>query len=50
MALSCTYIQITMEGLVVGTLEPGTFWSGLIDDVRIYDVALSAEEIETLVQ
>jgi hypothetical protein len=26
-------------------LEPETFFSGLIDDVRIYNVALSAEEI-----
>ncbi|MBL7185000.1 MAG: succinylglutamate desuccinylase/aspartoacylase family protein [Phycisphaerae bacterium] len=24
-----------------GTLTPGTFWSGLIDDVRIYNVAVS---------
>jgi hypothetical protein len=24
-----------------GTLAPGTFWSGLIDDVRIYNVAVS---------
>jgi len=31
-------------------MEPGTYWSGLIDDVRIYDVTLSTEEIETLVQ
>jgi parallel beta-helix repeat protein len=31
-------------------LDPGTFWSGLIDDVRIYNVALSAEEIESLAQ
>jgi hypothetical protein len=29
---------------------PGTYWSGMIDDVRIYDVALSAEEIEALAQ
>jgi len=27
-----------------------TFFSGLIDDVRIYDAALSAEEIEDLAQ
>ena len=31
-------------------LTPGTFFSGLIDDVRIYNVALSAEEIEALVK
>jgi hypothetical protein len=28
----------------------GSFWSGLIDDVRIYDRALSAEEIQALAQ
>jgi hypothetical protein len=28
--------------------NPDTFFSGLIDDVRIYDVALSAEQIEAL--
>jgi len=27
-----------------------SFFSGLIDDVRIYDVALTAEEIAALVQ
>jgi hypothetical protein len=26
----------------------GFYFSGLIDDVRIYDVALSADEIEAL--
>jgi hypothetical protein len=38
-------------GLYLGTgktLDAGTFFSGLIDDVRIYDKALSAEEIEAL--
>lgn len=38
-------------GLLIGTdknLDEGSFFSGLIDDVRIYDVALSAEEIATL--
>jgi hypothetical protein len=29
---------------------PGTFFSGLIDDVHIYNIALSAEEIEALVR
>jgi serine/threonine protein kinase len=40
-------------GLYIGAgsdLEPGTFFSGLIDDVRIYNQALSAEEIATLAQ
>jgi len=31
-------------------LEVGTFFSGLIDDVRIYNKALSTEEIEALAQ
>jgi len=38
-------------GLYIGAgqdLGTGTFFSGLIDDVRIYDAALSAEEIEAL--
>ncbi len=38
-------------GLYFGTgktLDAGTFFSGLIDDVRIYNVALSAKEIEAL--
>jgi len=30
------------------TFDAASFWSGLIDDVRIYDAALSAEEIEAL--
>ncbi|MHC4072139.1 MAG: LamG-like jellyroll fold domain-containing protein [Planctomycetota bacterium] len=28
--------------------EAGTFWSGLIDDIRIYDEVLSAEEVADL--
>jgi hypothetical protein len=38
-------------GLYIGAgkkLEAGTFFSGLIDDVCIYDVALGAEQIEGL--
>jgi len=40
-------------GLYIGTgkaMETGTYWSGLIDDVRIYNVALTAEEIAALAQ
>jgi hypothetical protein len=40
-------------GLYFGTsktLDTGTFFSGLIDDVRIYDAALTAEEIATMAQ
>ena len=28
--------------------KPGRFWNGLIDDVRIYSYALSADEVKTL--
>ena len=38
-------------GLYIGageSLVPVSFWSGLIDDVRIYNHALNAEEIEAL--
>jgi hypothetical protein len=40
-------------GLHIGTskaLDADSFFSGLIDDVRIYDVALTAEEIVALAQ
>lgn len=39
----------TDGGLYIGagkTLDAGSFWLGLIDDVRIYDEALSAEDVE----
>jgi hypothetical protein len=39
-------------GMYIGAgknLEAGTFFTGLIDDIRIYNVALTADEIETLV-
>ena len=38
-------------GLYFGTgnnLDASSFWTGLIDDVRIYNQALSAERIEAL--
>jgi len=38
----------SFNGLYIGTgknLEPGSFFSGLIDDVRIYNLALSAGQI-----
>jgi len=41
------------SGLYLGTgssRDPQTYFSGLIDDVRIYDVALSTEQIEALAQ
>jgi len=40
-------------GLYIGTgkdLDAGTFFSGMIDDVRIYNKALNAKEISALVQ
>jgi hypothetical protein len=40
-------------GLYIGVgknLEAGTFFSGLIDDVRIYNIALNAERIAALAQ
>jgi len=40
-------------GLYIGagkTLEAASFFPGLIDDVRIYNRALSAEDIEELVR
>jgi L-ascorbate metabolism protein UlaG (beta-lactamase superfamily) len=40
-------------GLYIGAgknLEAGTFFAGLIDDIRIYNQALITEEIEALVQ
>jgi hypothetical protein len=46
-------LESSDNGLYIGcgkNMQPGTYWSGLIDDVRIYDVALSAEEIATLAQ
>jgi hypothetical protein len=41
------------NGLYIGCgkgLESGTFWSGLIDDVRIYNQALDETEIAALAQ
>ena len=40
-------------GLYIGAgkdLESGSLFEGLIDDVRIYDVALTAEEVAALAQ
>jgi Tol biopolymer transport system component len=40
-------------GLCIGAdkaLNPGTFFSGVLDDIRIYDKALSTWEIEALLQ
>ncbi len=44
-------LEASDGGLCIGagkTLEAGSFFSGLIDDVRIYNRALSTEDIEAL--
>jgi len=46
-------LDVSKNSLFIGTgsaMKSGTYWSGLIDDVRIYKAALTAEEIEALVQ
>ena len=52
-ALTLAPLKSARGGLYIGTgknLEVGTFFSGLIDDVRIYNKALSAEKIAALIQ
>jgi len=52
-ALNLAPLKSANGGLYIGTsktLDAGTFFSGLIDDVRIYNKALSAEEIAALSQ
>jgi len=52
-AAAQTPLKSSDGGLYIGadkTLDEGTFFSGLIDDVRIYNVALSAEKIAALAQ
>ena len=46
-------LEGSQMGLYIGTnkaMEPGTYFSGLIDDVRIYNKALTADEIAALAQ
>jgi len=46
-------LEAASGGLYIGAgsgLELGTFFSGLIDDVLIFDATLSAEEIAALAQ
>jgi hypothetical protein len=50
-ALTLAPLQYADGGMYIGAgknLEAGTFFSGLIDDVRIYNKALSAEEVAAL--
>ena len=52
-ATALSYAISCDGGMNIGAdkdLSPSSFWSGLIDDVHIYDAALSAEEIATLAQ
>jgi len=52
-AVSISYTMPCDGGLYLGagkTLDTGSFFSGLIDDVRIYRRALNAEEIAALAQ
>ena len=46
-------LDISDTGLNFGVgkdYDPETHWSGFLDDVRIYDVALSSEQIAALAQ
>ncbi|HUT46643.1 MAG TPA: kelch repeat-containing protein [Sedimentisphaerales bacterium] len=46
-------LQSATGGLYIGAgsnIEAGTFFAGLIDDIRVYNKALSAEEIASLAQ
>jgi hypothetical protein len=48
-----TPLKFSDGDLCIGTskdLDAGTFFSGMIDDVRIYNVALTADEIAALAQ
>jgi hypothetical protein len=50
-AITAASLKHCDGGLYIGTsktLDTGTFFSGLIDDVRIYNVALSAGKIAAL--
>jgi Tol biopolymer transport system component len=52
-AITAAPLKHSDGGLYIGTsktLDVGTFFSGLIDDVRIYNAALSAEQITALSQ
>lgn len=45
-------IRVNQEPVYIGenSQMPNRFWNGLIDDVRIYNYALSAEEISAITQ
>lgn len=44
-------LESSSGGIYIGAgknIESGSLWSGIIDDVRVYDVALTTQEIEAL--
>jgi hypothetical protein len=46
-------LEGSSNGLYIGigkAMQPGTYFSGLIDDVRIYDKALTPEQVAELAQ
>ncbi len=50
---TATDLEPASEGLNIGAggnLEFGSFFSGLIDDIRVYETALSLEEIASLIE
>ena len=50
---TATSLEPASEGLYIGAggnLESGSFLSGLIDDVRVYETALSIEEVKALTE
>jgi len=52
-AVALAPLKSATGGLTIGagkTLEAASFFSGLIDDVRIYNMALSAEQVAALAQ
>ena len=52
-ALVPSHLQSSDGGLYIATsktLDAGTFFSGLIDDIRIYGMALTADDIAALAQ
>ena len=50
-AVAVTALKFSTGGLHIGagkSLGPATFWAGLIDDVRLYNLGLSTEEVREL--
>ena len=50
-AVAVTALKSSIRGLHIGagkSLGAATFWADLIDDVRLYNLGLSTEEIQEL--